>query len=131
MLQVNPVLFDIDFVRANEDPAAVEAANSQAQELEGFLLDDGLLDAALEQTLPGSTVTNQDINVNMADPYYQADAGIPDEEDPVMPGTTTEGDCIDVPTPDEYTCEQQRGWGKCTADFIIAGDYCASTCGRC
>jgi len=158
MLQVNPVLFDIDFVRANEDPAAVDAVNEEAQELESFFLDDGLLDAALEQTLPGSTVTNQNVNVDTADPYSQSGAAVPEQTTPgtsgiseedipvvpdnpsgskriettaVVPGTRTEGDCTEVPTPGDYTCEQQREWGKCASDFIIAGGYCAITCGRC
>ena len=48
MQQVHPVLFDIDLMRANEDPAAVDEANKEAKELESILLVDDLLSTALE-----------------------------------------------------------------------------------
>ena len=37
--------------------------------------------------------------------------------------------CTERVTPN-YTCEQQKGWGKCEADWMIGGDYCAITCER-
>ena len=39
--------------------------------------------------------------------------------------------CADVPPSADYTCAQQAAWGKCGADFVIAGGFCAATCGRC
>jgi len=139
LLQVNPVLFDIDFVRANEDPADVEAANGDALDLEAILEDDDLLEAALEETLPGSTVTGEEVETSLAAPSSAAVAVGGQGQPESKPGTSSpalvtveqKGDCTDIPTPDEYTCEQQKGWGKCTADFIIDGGFCAETCGRC
>ena len=60
-----------------------------------FLLDDGLLDAALEQALPGSTVlyslvTKQNMSVKMADPYYQDGAGEPEENTQRVPVSSNE-----------------------------------------
>eukprot|EP01025_Chloroclados_australasicus_P032922 TRINITY_DN3344_c0_g1_i1.p1 TRINITY_DN3344_c0_g1~~TRINITY_DN3344_c0_g1_i1.p1 ORF type:complete len:789 (-),score=123.43 TRINITY_DN3344_c0_g1_i1:1094-3460(-) len=31
----------------------------------------------------------------------------------------------------DYTCEQQRKFGKCSEDFIVSGAYCLATCERC
>ncbi|GAB4818174.1 hypothetical protein N2152v2_005220 [Parachlorella kessleri] len=39
--------------------------------------------------------------------------------------------CTDTPPDSRYTCEQQKGWGKCDAGFMLAGNHCAATCGRC
>jgi len=134
LLQVNPVLFDIDFVRANEDPADVEEANSDALDLEALLLDDDLLEAALEETLPGTTVTGETVDAFLTDALSGAVAVdfVPERDtaEPVFVAAE-EGDCTDIPTPDEYTCEQQKGWGKCNADFMVKGGFCAKTCGRC
>jgi len=30
-----------------------------------------------------------------------------------------------------YSCAQQQGWGKCNASWMLSGNYCALTCGRC
>lgn len=39
--------------------------------------------------------------------------------------------CADVPTPEGYTCAQQKAWGKCAAGWMLTGGWCAQTCGRC
>ncbi|KXZ46641.1 hypothetical protein GPECTOR_42g852 [Gonium pectorale] len=39
--------------------------------------------------------------------------------------------CVDVAPPGGYTCAQQASWGKCSADFMTANNYCAATCRRC
>ena len=41
------------------------------------------------------------------------------------------GVCNDIPPPGEYTCEQQKGYGKCDEHYIRDWGYCAATCGRC
>ena len=129
MLQVDPVLFDIDFVRANEDPADVDIAKGEVQEFQSIVLDDGLLEA----TLSGATVTDQDVNSSLVDPSGQSGAGEFSGSESVGPKESAESEvyCTDIPTPDEYTCEQQKGWGKCTADSMLEGNFCARTCGRC
>lgn len=44
--------------------------------------------------------------------------------------------CIDRPTLDPYTCEQQKSFGQCWQPFLISaadwpGGYCQRTCQRC
>lgn len=39
--------------------------------------------------------------------------------------------CSDHPPPGKYGCDEQRDFQKCFADFMIAGDFCKRTCGRC
>jgi hypothetical protein len=45
-------------------------------------------------------------------------------------GNTTSCACSDVPTA-WYSCAQQLGWGKCTAPWLVSGNYCQQTCGYC
>ena len=33
--------------------------------------------------------------------------------------------------PGDHTCKEQHRWGKCDEPWILKGDYCAATCGRC
>ena len=47
-------------------------------------------------------------------------------------------DCWDEAPKDnsQFSCEQQRDWGKCGEGFMVTADapqhgYCAKTCGRC
>jgi len=40
-------------------------------------------------------------------------------------------DCIDYLTPDGYSCEQQKLWGKCDSIWMRAARYCEKTCGYC
>lgn len=48
-----------------------------------------------------------------------------------MPASSSEGssDCVDVAPPGEYSCQQQKDFGKCADPFLA--NYCAVTCGRC
>mmetsp|Transcript_13803 Transcript_13803/g.41704 ORF Transcript_13803/g.41704 Transcript_13803/m.41704 type:complete len:632 (-) Transcript_13803:368-2263(-) len=39
--------------------------------------------------------------------------------------------CSDHPPPGNYTCDQQKSFGKCEADFIKSRDFCRRTCNRC
>jgi hypothetical protein len=39
--------------------------------------------------------------------------------------------CTDLPTPDGYSCPQQKEWGKCSRDYIQSNGYCQLTCGAC
>jgi hypothetical protein len=39
--------------------------------------------------------------------------------------------CSDHPPPGKYGCDEQRDFDKCWADFMVAGDFCKRTCGRC
>eukprot|EP01023_Acetabularia_acetabulum_P011636 TRINITY_DN1539_c0_g1_i6.p2 TRINITY_DN1539_c0_g1~~TRINITY_DN1539_c0_g1_i6.p2 ORF type:complete len:227 (+),score=27.44 TRINITY_DN1539_c0_g1_i6:192-872(+) len=57
-------------------------------------------------------------------PAPVAEELVPDEE-----SITTE--CTDIPPSTDYTCIQQAEFGKCNAQFIVEGNYCASSCGRC
>ncbi|PRW39389.1 formate nitrite transporter [Chlorella sorokiniana] len=39
--------------------------------------------------------------------------------------------CSDTAPPGQAGCWQQKQWGKCNDGWLVAGNYCASTCGRC
>lgn len=39
--------------------------------------------------------------------------------------------CTDVAPPNGFTCEEQKGWGKCGADWMKANHWCLKTCGVC
>lgn len=38
--------------------------------------------------------------------------------------------CDDFPPSDDFTCLQQKEWGKCNDAWMIEGGYCRKTCGR-
>eukprot|EP01025_Chloroclados_australasicus_P046175 TRINITY_DN5093_c0_g1_i2.p1 TRINITY_DN5093_c0_g1~~TRINITY_DN5093_c0_g1_i2.p1 ORF type:complete len:685 (+),score=37.55 TRINITY_DN5093_c0_g1_i2:150-2204(+) len=40
-------------------------------------------------------------------------------------------DCTDIAPGDSYTCLQQSEFGKCFESWMLAGDFCKKTCGRC
>eukprot|EP01025_Chloroclados_australasicus_P028649 TRINITY_DN283_c0_g1_i12.p1 TRINITY_DN283_c0_g1~~TRINITY_DN283_c0_g1_i12.p1 ORF type:complete len:809 (-),score=109.59 TRINITY_DN283_c0_g1_i12:2621-5047(-) len=42
-----------------------------------------------------------------------------------------EEECIDITPPGNYTCEDQARFGKCLAEWMIEGNFCQLTCGRC
>eukprot|EP00891_Asterochloris_glomerata_P009180 jgi/Astpho2/9180/fgenesh1_pg.00137_%23_8_t len=48
-----------------------------------------------------------------------------------IPETPAPPACSDNPPDNVYTCTQQQQFGKCSVDWMVAGNYCASTCGRC
>jgi len=50
---------------------------------------------------------------------------------PSQSSPSPEGDCTDVAPPGSYSCAQQKQFGKCNESFMTAGNFCASTCGRC
>eukprot|EP00890_Picochlorum_soloecismus_P003291 jgi/Picsp_1/3963/NSC_01475-R1_carbohydratebinding protein len=65
----------------------------------------------------------------------QETSGVPVSE-AAMPETqadseVSEEDCEDVPTKDNFTCEQHKGWGNCDKEWFISDGFCAKTCGRC
>lgn len=39
--------------------------------------------------------------------------------------------CVDKPTPEGFTCQQQRSWGKCSEPWMTEGGFCRVTCGVC
>jgi hypothetical protein len=42
------------------------------------------------------------------------------------------GVCRDIqPKDSRFGCDKQKQWGKCTDEWMIAGNYCAKTCKRC
>ncbi|KAL6769731.1 hypothetical protein ACKKBG_A32140 [Auxenochlorella protothecoides x Auxenochlorella symbiontica] len=55
------------------------------------------------------------------------------EDEPPFPGRRLleTGECIDSPTPDTFSCEQQRAWGKCAEQWMVVGGFCQLTCGVC
>jgi hypothetical protein len=49
--------------------------------------------------------------------------------DTLAVGTASAQVCTDVPPDNRYTCEQQRGWGKCNEPWMEG--HCQRTCGTC
>eukprot|EP00884_Botryococcus_braunii_P000413 jgi/Botrbrau1/10372/Bobra.146_2s0010.1 len=52
--------------------------------------------------------------------------------------SSSDGNCYDVPSTDQWSCQDQKNWGHCDADWMKAGNdntgsmgFCAQTCGRC
>ena len=43
---------------------------------------------------------------------------------------TALGGCVDKPSPG-YDCAWQKKWNKCYEPWMVKGNYCAKTCGRC
>ncbi len=56
----------------------------------------------------------------------------PAETDSVQAGDSEEPtpDCTDIPDP-EQSCQQRLEWGNCEQQWMIDGNYCNRTCGRC
>eukprot|EP01025_Chloroclados_australasicus_P000916 TRINITY_DN1030_c0_g1_i3.p1 TRINITY_DN1030_c0_g1~~TRINITY_DN1030_c0_g1_i3.p1 ORF type:complete len:692 (+),score=68.05 TRINITY_DN1030_c0_g1_i3:194-2269(+) len=50
--------------------------------------------------------------------------------DSISPPPTT-GDCTNIPPSDQFTCQEQKEFGKCNAIWMLEGDYCKKTCNRC
>lgn len=44
---------------------------------------------------------------------------------------TSDGGCVDIAPTDGSTCQQQKDWGKCGENWLISGNFCRLTCGRC
>ncbi|KAL0040868.1 hypothetical protein WJX79_008001 [Trebouxia sp. C0005] len=45
--------------------------------------------------------------------------------------SSSSGSCSDNPPSKQYSCAQQKSFGKCNQSFMTQGNYCAKTCGRC
>eukprot|EP01025_Chloroclados_australasicus_P044761 TRINITY_DN48787_c0_g1_i1.p1 TRINITY_DN48787_c0_g1~~TRINITY_DN48787_c0_g1_i1.p1 ORF type:complete len:284 (-),score=19.93 TRINITY_DN48787_c0_g1_i1:6-857(-) len=39
--------------------------------------------------------------------------------------------CSDITPDDKYSCQQQSEWGKCDEEWIVQGQFCQKSCGRC
>ena len=129
LLQVNPVIFNVDCVRTTEDPEEVPVANQEALDLEQAALKDGLLTDVLEATLPGSELLAEEVSSTFVEVPGAAGTG---EGATSEPSLAEEQDiCRDISPSEEYNCRQQRLWGKCDEEWMVAGNYCQSTCGRC
>ena len=50
-------------------------------------------------------------------------------------GDNDQGVCSDIPPPSpsgkDWTCEDQKGWGKCSERWMWDNRYCETTCGFC
>eukprot|EP00890_Picochlorum_soloecismus_P000978 jgi/Picsp_1/1881/NSC_05347-R1_---NA--- len=77
LLQVNPVIFNQDCVRATEDPEDVPQANKEAMALEQEALVNDLLQNSLEAALPGATVLAEKVAPDFVEDLSRE----PDEEE--------------------------------------------------
>ena len=67
LLQVNPIVFNQDCVRATEDPEDVPQANKEAMALEQEALVNNLLQNSLDATLPGTTILEEKVTPSFVD----------------------------------------------------------------
>lgn len=49
---------------------------------------------------------------------------------PSSSSSGSDGSCSDN-APSGGTCAQQKQWGACDQSWMVSGNYCAATCGRC
>eukprot|EP01025_Chloroclados_australasicus_P033585 TRINITY_DN3428_c0_g1_i1.p1 TRINITY_DN3428_c0_g1~~TRINITY_DN3428_c0_g1_i1.p1 ORF type:complete len:505 (-),score=42.76 TRINITY_DN3428_c0_g1_i1:1199-2713(-) len=50
---------------------------------------------------------------------------------PVVPVPVGPEPCTDVPPDSQYSCARQKEFGKCNASWMVQGEFCKKTCGRC
>lgn len=53
------------------------------------------------------------------------------EAESVPSDSEDSNECTENQPPGEYTCDQQKGWGKCDEDWMKNANYCSVTCGFC
>ena len=75
-------------------------------------------------------------NIIVQQPAYVPPAPIPPaqpiEEQPLEPeAPAPDADCTDTPPDWNYSCAQQKEWGKCDKDWMLSGNFCMRSCGRC
>ena len=97
LLQVNPIIFDVECVRATENPEDVPQANREAMELEQEALVNDLLGNSLEATLPGASVVAENITSTFVGeeatpgPEEVIASTVPQEALPSTPGAQQAG----------------------------------------
>jgi len=88
---------------------------------------------------PLSKPLKADVQPSMQAPQEAGVASFVQGEKPADNGEPmVSSDCWDEAPKDahQFSCEQQRDWGKCGEGFMVTADapqhgYCAKTCGRC
>ncbi len=81
---------------------------------------------------PPATVGGAD-SPSTADPADPADLSTSEEEasEDTPSADSTAGGCQDIPPNDKHSCADQAKWGKCLRPWMLAGKFCAKSCGRC
>ncbi|KFM23067.1 Amyloid beta A4 protein [Auxenochlorella protothecoides] len=80
------------------------------------------ISVALERPGTPSSTSASGTGVSSPPPPSPNPAPRPEAEMPApFPGRRLleTGDCIDSPTPDTFSCEQQRAWGKCAEQWMV------------
>eukprot|EP01025_Chloroclados_australasicus_P027009 TRINITY_DN267_c0_g1_i1.p1 TRINITY_DN267_c0_g1~~TRINITY_DN267_c0_g1_i1.p1 ORF type:complete len:357 (-),score=17.38 TRINITY_DN267_c0_g1_i1:953-1927(-) len=50
----------------------------------------------------------------------------------LLSSTLCQNGCDDIqPRGNPFTCQQQKRFGKCSADWMVNGNFCRQTCGKC
>eukprot|EP00890_Picochlorum_soloecismus_P001289 jgi/Picsp_1/2160/NSC_05625-R1_---NA--- len=106
MLQVNPVIFNVDCVRTTEDPEDVPLANQEALDLEQAALNDGLLTDVLEATLPGSELLTEKVTSTFIE--GPGSAGTTGVATPDLSSGEEKEICRDISPSEDYNCRQQK-----------------------
>lgn len=133
LLAAVPFILKINLARVVLSPEDVEAANKRVSELEKKT-EGNLLEFVLEETLPKAKFLEQRTRFK----YIEEDIGSGDfkpaivtPDAPPPKAKTPAEECVDVPVPGGNSCLQHKGWNNCFDDWMIEGDFCAATCGRC
>lgn len=89
------------------------------------------------QTVIGAGTVIDAARVVSSDPLLTVPDAAPAPEaaaSPAAGGAENGGSsgCVDVqPTGGAPSCARQKEFSKCSASWLIDGDFCAATCGRC
>eukprot|EP01024_Parvocaulis_polyphysoides_P035634 TRINITY_DN3161_c0_g1_i2.p1 TRINITY_DN3161_c0_g1~~TRINITY_DN3161_c0_g1_i2.p1 ORF type:complete len:484 (+),score=79.25 TRINITY_DN3161_c0_g1_i2:303-1754(+) len=109
----------------NVNVYAIIRAPEMRDILEYHILQGGYSSKYLNDNIPVMTAKGQDVMVVRDPQQIEGTIGFMDT-------------CVDKPTPDRYTCKEQKEFGKCEEPFMISplsanwqGGYCERTCGRC
>ena len=135
LLAAGPVILKINFARAVNLHEDVEVANTLVKQLEEKT-EGNLLEFVLEETLPKAKFLDQRTRFKYIERQNDDFGGsfkptIVTPEAPPPKAKTPVGECVDVPVPGGNSCLQHKGWNNCFDDWMIEGDFCAATCGRC
>lgn len=107
----SPVKFDAGIQAKITDPAM-----SQVQAFGGE--NDPML---VTSDTPGNTDSVSSVDSSSSSTQDSTDSS----------SSSDETGCTDNQPPGGYSCDQQKDWGKCDADWMTNANYCSITCGFC
>ena len=83
-------------------------------------------------TGPSSVMVNGVPSAYGTNSMFDQSGGVKPAATPATPAAAPASpSCADKTTPDGFSCEQQKSWGKCSADWFVSAGFCQRTCGKC